>query len=54
MTDTTRTRCWIVHDYGRYEPSREVTGSDGLPEVGQRRECRRCGAVDYRRVRIHN
>lgn len=42
------------HRWSAYEPPKQVTGWDGGPVVAQRRECDRCKAVDYRRVRVHN
>lgn len=47
--------CWpTLHEWGRYDLPQVVTNSSGLLEVGQRRECARCGAVAYRRVTIAN
>lgn len=47
-------RCFIIHRFGPYEAPKQVTNSSGSPELAQRRECTHCGAVDYRRVIIHN
>lgn len=44
----------IFHKWSEYEPPKQVTGSDAGPVVAQRRYCIRCGAVDYRRVAVHN
>lgn len=49
--------CFFFHDWGPYEPpKRVVQGRDDpdKPTVAQRRECKRCAAVDYRRVMIHS
>jgi hypothetical protein len=47
-------RCYLLHQWSAYEAPKQVTGSAGQCELGQRRECSRCHAVDYRRVIIHN
>lgn len=46
--------CIWGHTWGKYEPTQIVENSTGKPEVAQRRECSRCDAVDWRRVRVHN
>jgi hypothetical protein len=47
-------RC-IFHKWGKYEAPKQVTeGNMTAATVGQRRVCTKCGAVDYRRVLVHN
>lgn len=48
-----RKRCWLLHDFGPYDEPREIVASE-TKQIGQRRVCRRCNAVDYRRVLVHN
>ena len=52
-TPQKRARCWIFHDFGPYDEPREIVASD-TKQIGQRRACRRCNAVDYRRILVHN
>lgn len=47
--------CWpFRHKWTYYEEPRQITNTQGLPEVAQRRHCRECHAVDYRRVKVSN
>ncbi len=51
------TRCWLLHDWPPYEAPQVVAEhriAEGIGTVAQRRECKRCKAVDYRRVLVHN
>ncbi len=42
------------HRWTQYAGTMTVTEANGNPVVTQRRQCRHCNAVDYRRVAIHN
>lgn len=44
----------FLHKWTSYAAPTVVTNSGGQPELAQRRHCRRCNAVDYRRVRVSN
>lgn len=46
--------CFWRHRWGRYAPPSEVHSERDGDGLAQRRECSRCGAVDYRRVTLHN
>lgn len=52
--DRQGTLCLIWHRWGPYEPPRLVDSVRGGETLAQRRVCRNCRAVDYRRVIVHN
>ena len=45
---------WKPHWWTQFEPPQTVTNYEGKAELVQRRHCKRCEAVDYRRVLVHN
>lgn len=45
---------WRPHLWTQFEHPQTVTNYQGEAELVQRRHCKRCEAVDYRRVLVHN
>lgn len=52
--DRQGTFCLIWHRWGPYEPPRNITEVGRGEGMAQRRVCRNCNAVDYRRIGVHN
>jgi hypothetical protein len=54
MANAERNSCWFFHDWTKFSDPLHVQGVEGGEGMAQKRTCKRCNAVNYRRVLITN